>query len=367
MRRTSKLLETGCFCCFRDQSVPFYMPLGQAVLDGIRQVINQHSRRYGLNQVSLPTIVQDEILRQGQEIHQSFKDKMMLLDGDMQGHHLLFTPEPIIHDLATACLLSHRQLPIRLCYHVDMFRNVNDARGMLKTRQFQIFAGTTIEPNQQSTQATLDSFEQLTVELLQDLGVPVRTCHGRNSMAFELFYLAHEGESLFIPELNPSQKINALSLAMAYQYCAEKKLSARFQDAQNSRRRILMTTYAVGVQRLFYAVFDAHRDSLGFQLPEAVRPADVTIIPNREADRDYADQLYRQLIGLGRRPILDDRRQHSYGKRAAFADYIGAPWKLKVDGVKLTLTNRGLTESFTDTRTDLVKRLCEHTDSRGVI
>jgi prolyl-tRNA synthetase len=357
-RPTSKLLEGGCFCYFREPSVPFYLPLGQMTLDGIRSVVNQHAKEGGLNQISLPMIVQDSILDQGQEIESAFKEKMMLLSGDMKGYHLLFTPEPIINDLLAVQLLSHRQLPIRLCYHVDMFRNVSDARGILKTRQFQTFVGTTIESDDESVSHSLQLFEALTLKIFENLGIPVKMCHGHKGMAFELFYLAKEGESLFIPEIDPQSRIKALSLAMGYHYCPGGKLSARFQDRHNKKRRILMTTYAIGVQRLFYVVFDAHRDALGFKLPKLVRPADVVLIPKTEVDTAWSNRLSTKLRALGQRILIDDRYQISAGNRAAFADYIGAPWKLKIDGETLTLSNRDRSESIQEPEGHLIEVIC---------
>ncbi len=357
-RPTSRLLEAGCFCYFREPSVPFYLPLGQMVLEGIRNVINQHAVRSGLCQISMPTIVQDAILDGGQEIEPGFKDKMMLLGGDMTGYHLLFTPEPIIDDLLAVQLLSHRQLPIRFCYHVDMFRNVSDARGMLKTRQFQTFVGTTIEADDHGVAASLHLFETLTSEIFGTLGIKVKTCLERKGMAFELFYEAKEGESLAIPELDPDKRVKALSMAMAYHYCPSGKLSARFQDRLNKKRRIKMTTYAIGVQRLFYVVFDTNRDALGFNLPELVRPADVVIIPKAERDTDAATRITSRLQTFNQRVITDDRHNIPLGDRAAFADYIGAPWKLKVDGETFSLANRDRSHSRQDSEGQLIETIC---------
>lgn len=357
-RPTSKLLEAGCFCYFREPSVPFYLPIGQMVLDGIRSVINRHAKESGLNQISLPMIVQDTILDQGQEIEPAFKEKMMFLGADMKGYHLLFTPEPIISDLLAVQLLSHRQLPIRFCYHAEMFRNVTDARGILKTRQFQTFVGTTIEPDEEAVSQSLQLFEALTLKIFENLGITVTICHGHKGMAFELFYLAKEGESLFIPQIDPQNRTKALSLAMGYHYCPGGKLSARFQDRHNKKRRILMTTYAIGVQRLFYVVFDAHRDALGFKLPRLVRPADVVVVPKTEDDMVCCNQLSAKLRALGQRVLVDDRHQISPGNRAAFADYIGAAWKVKVDGEALNLINRDRSESVQETEGRLIDVIC---------
>jgi prolyl-tRNA synthetase len=361
-RPTSRLLGAGGFCYFRDPSVPFYLPLGQLVLDGVRTVINDHARECGLSQISLPTIFQDTLLETGQEVEAGFKEKMMVLGGDMKGYHLLFTPEPIIDDLLAAQLLSHRQLPIRFCYHVDMFRNVADARGMLKTRQFQTFVGNTIEPDDEAVAHSLQLFESLTLAIFDQLGITVKTCRERKGMAFELFYMANEGESLFIPELDPDKRITALSLAMAYHYCPTGQLSARFQGRDNKKHRILLTTYAIGVQRLFYTVFDAHRDALGFRLPKRVRPADVVLVPKTEADVARSLQLQARLRALGQRVLIDDRCQISLGARAAFADYIGAPWKWKIDGETLSLTSRDRAQSIEESEGVLLDVICQDSE-----
>jgi prolyl-tRNA synthetase len=266
---------------------------------------------------------------------------MMRLAEPLDAYHVMFTPEPMIHDLAALTLLSYKQLPLRFCYHLDFFRDVKDAKGILKSRQFKTFVGTSIDADSNSVAEAIKLFRDLTTDILSTLAIQASVVRGRNGSDWETFYFGSEGESLELPELEMQGKVKALSLAMAYQYCPDKKLGGRYQNRRNKKKRVLMTTYGLGVQRLFFAVFDSCRDALGFALPAAVRPFDMVVIPKDQRSVEEAEQVYEVLRGSRYSVLLDDRMQHMSGLRAAFSDYLGIPMKIVVNGQEMRIGRRG--------------------------
>lgn len=328
---TSAMISNGTFCYFSDTNAPFYLPLGQLVLEKVTALINSASKRRDIYQVTMPLLAKNEILDQGERIESGFATKIMALAQPMESYHLLFTPEPILHDLVKTKLLSHRQLPIRVCYHAEVFRAITDKMGLLKSRQFKTFIGNSIDGDLASVRQSMDLFCDLTNDIFSNLNIPTSLCERADGINREYYYFGSEGEDLSLPELGFTQKIEGLSLAMAYHYGPNHKFSARFQNVSNEKKRIMMTTYGLGVQRLFYAVFDACRDDFGFKLPDSVAPFRMALIPKQAGDLEFAEILYKDLQKREVDVLLDDRIRSSSGKRCAFADFIGVAQKVIID------------------------------------
>ena len=360
---TSRLLSNGCFCYFDDPSAPFYMPIGQIVLENLTRFVNRAARRHGVWPVTVPLMIRDDILEIGQKLEGGFADRIIKLADPLSAYHLLFTPEPVLLSLARLNLLSYRQLPYRIVYHADLFRQVTDPKGLLRNRQFKIFMGTAFDDSTESVIESLHTFEQLTQEILDALGVPTRRCVRSAGITSEFYYFCAEGDQLFIPEINPDERVRCLSVAMAYQYGADQKLPARFQNRQNSKERVQMTTYGMGIQRLFYVVFDACRDRLGFRLPKGIRPFEVSVIPKAGADLDRALSVQRMFDQHDISCLLDDRLQISPGQRAAFSDYTGAPVKVFVEDETYRVRRRAQQDELrlpiADTPTEQLRALLE--------
>lgn len=337
---TSNLISEGGLCSFLDSSAPCYLPYGHIILDNITNVVNIISSNHDIVQITVPSIMKNEVLSEGEVIDPGFAEKIVGLAGRMENYHLLFTPEPFIHNQVNAELLSYRQLPIRVCYHADVFRAITDPKGILKSRQFRTFMGNSIDADLKSVEDSLSIFTKISEEIFDSLGVPVKLCNRPIGINIEFYYFGSEGEELFIPELNPTSKITCLSLAMAYHYSPFHNLSAQYQDRTNKKHSILMTTYGLGIQRLFYAVLDAHRDKLGFNLPQRVRPFDYSVVPRNDLCLEYSQTIYQHFCNNSVRVLFDDRVQYSKGRRLAFADFIGVPYKVIVEESSFYLATR---------------------------
>jgi hypothetical protein len=222
-----------------------------------------------------------------------------------------------------------------------MFREVTGAKGILKNRQFKMFSGITLDQNDDSVKNSLDVFAAFTREVLGLLQIPVKVCVRPTGITREFYYFGSEGDYLSIPEFDPAHKIKCLSVAMAYHYGATEKLPVRLQNHLNTKERVHMTTYGLGIQRLFYTIFDSCRDALGFNLPKHVRPFALSIIPKRPSDMQIALRIRSFCDEHGFAALLDDRFRISAGRRAAFSDYIGAPIKVIVEGSTCSIKRRG--------------------------
>lgn len=338
-RKTSLLLENGTFTFFRDPGVPFYLPIGRRVLNKLETLLLDEAEKLGMVHIEIPAIMKDEVLEEGEEITNTFNDRIVRLSNNsLEGYHLLTTPEPMILDLASVSLTSHNQLPIRMVYNVDVIRGVQKPKGMLKGRQFKTFMGTSLDEDSNSLKESLELFGNLSDNVFKKLGIEVYKRRNQGNIDIEQFYFGTEGDNLPMPEIDPEKRVKGMSLAMVYHYNPEKKVKARFRDKQNKNSRVFYGTYGLGTQRTFYALFDSHRDSKGFDLPTEFAPFRYTVIPLNKKDIKTAEIMYDQL--QRRETILDDRTNLILGERASFSDYIGVPWKIIIGNERYTLRNR---------------------------
>ncbi len=337
-RKTSSLLEEGVFVYFRDPGIPFYLPIGRRVLEGIQEILLDEAQKLGISPVEIPAIMRDDVLKEGQEIVDTFNERIVKVDNEnLRGYHILTTPEPMILDLASISLTSHNQLPIRFVYNVDIVRGVQRPKGMLKGRQFKTFMGNSLDENQQSLEESLRLFETLSDNIFRRMDIRVHKRRNQGEISIEHFYLAEEGDNLIMPEIDQEKRVKALSLSMAYHYDPKKKVKARFRNRQNGNSRVLYGTFGLGTQRAFYALFDSHRDERGFNLPPELAPFKYAIIPVTPRDIAGAETVYSH---LGEKAIIDGRRNVLFGERAAFSDYLGVPWKIISGNGEYTLRSR---------------------------
>ena len=340
--KTSELIEACCLCYFVEPSAPIYLPIGQIIIDKINLQIDNIAYDHGVNKITIPILVKNETLKFGEPIKDSFCKQIMSLKKPLNDFHILFTPEPIIIQLAKQNLLSYRQLPIRICLTSDVFRIINDTKGILKSREFLTFMGLSIDPNNIVQDESIAIFSSMTSRIFSLLHVNTRKCNRATGINEEFYYIGTEGEYISLPEVDTTQKTICLSLAMTYKYCPNSQISVRFRNESNLKQPILITTYGLGLQRLFYAILDSCRDDFGFNIPEILRPFKISIIPKKRADFKTSFEIYHSLQKHIGKCFFDDRFQHSSGKRSAFSDNIGIPKKIIVNDNTLTVNERGI-------------------------
>lgn len=347
-KKTSSLLEDGTFSFYKDPGVPFYLPIGKKILDNAQSIFSDESEKLGMLQIEIPSIMKDNVLEKGQKIEDTFNEKTIsLLNENLKGYHLITTPEPMLLDLASVSLFSHNQLPIRFVYDVDVVRGIKKPKGILKGRQFKTFMGNSFDKDKNSLEESLETFGQLSDNIFERLGIETYKRRNKGGSYIEHFYFCSEGENLPMPEIDPEERVRAMSLSMTYNYKPGKNLRANFRDKNNKNSDALYGTFGLGTQRVFYALFDSHRDERGFNLPLELSPFKYSVIPLKKKDNKIANEIYSQIKDNA---CLDDRKNKLLGERASFSDYIGIPWKIIVGNGEYTLKNReeSLEKRFND-------------------
>ena len=110
-------------------------------------------------------------------------------------------------------------------------------------------------------------------------------------------------------------------------------LGASVLDGDGKDRVLEMGCYGIGITRIVGAAIEQNHDHDGIIWPEPLTPFNVVLVPinmhRSEAVRDAAEELYRELQGLGLEVLLDDRDVRP-GVKFADAELIGIPHRLVI-------------------------------------
>ncbi len=333
--------ENGNFVVFKDPGLPFFMPLGKRIMERLTGLFHDMARQLGLDVIEVPLLMRNDLLRMGQHVGNIFARKILNLSEPLDKYHLLTTPEMLLINLASDLQISYRQLPIRFLYQTEFFRGIPHCAGLQKSRQFKCVVGTSFDADSSSLAESLKIYERLMDMLCAAIDLPIFKRHGHSGLAFQHFYLGGVGDNLELPEVNSNQRVRALELAMAYHY-KPTNLPPRFRTNRNTNSRVLVGTFGLGLSRLLLAIFDHHRDSLGFKFPVTLRPVTLTVIPSTNSDMENSLRIYTRLVEQRLSVAIDDRINIGAGSRAALSDQIGAPIKLIIKKGALLLCPRGI-------------------------
>lgn len=106
-----------------------------------------------------------------------------------------------------------------------------------------------------------------------------------------------------------------------------EKLGATFFDETGKPKNMVMGCYGIGITRLLSAIVEQHHDDQGIIWPMSVAPFQVHVIPvsmKDEQQRNFAGELYHQLLERKYEVLLDDRPEKP-GVKFNDADLIGTP------------------------------------------
>lgn len=327
---TEDLLNTILFR-YDSNAIPFLTPIGKTIIQNMENTMLAEANRHGIEPIELPTIVDNAVLEQGQEMGEQFRSKIMYLQGNMEGFHLMMTPEPLIINVLADNNLSHTQLPLRYMYASNFYRDMADPRNFLRGKQFKMFGAFSVDADISSLKQSAEVFDSMTQAIFSTFNLPVHKHDDPNKFMSEYFYLSEAGkENAYLPEIDPTKKTKALSLAMYYQYTTDKPLKLKYRNNENKKAKPLFLTYGMGTQRTLFAIMDANRDQYGFNLPECLRPFDYVLIPLKQEQKPLANKTYYRLQNMGLKVALDDRTNVSVTNRQTCSQFLSCPTNIIV-------------------------------------
>ncbi len=366
-----------------------WLPLGNAVLQNIEQIVREEQDRAGANELLMPTIQSSDLWRQSGRYEDYGKE--MLRFKDRHGREMLYGPtnEELITEIFRAGAKSYRDVPAML-YHIQWkFRDeVRPRFGVMRGREFLMKDAYSFDLDQESA---FRAYRKQFVTYLRTFArmglkaVPMEAETGPigGNMSHEFVILADTGETEIFThkdlldydvlgqniDLDDDDQIKPIVDYWTGQYARtddmhdqgeferqvpedkrvqrrgievghifyfgtkySEPLEATVSTKEGQSVPVHMGSYGVGVSRLVGGLIEAFHDESGIVWPESVAPFKVGLINLRVGDegcRQACADLEAKLEQAGL-TVLHDDTDDSPGAKFAQMDLIGLPWQLIV-------------------------------------
>lgn len=350
----SALTDHGLITDICEGGFPIFTPLGTKIIENIERIFHDNATAAGFDLMRIPNAMRTDTLEKGQPISDQFRQKIMNLTGNLKDYHIISTPETHFVKWSLTHQLSHHQLPVRMYYMDELHRQMPYTKGSLITRQIRICGGISVEQQDKNggELSGIGSIRKIIIDSLTEIGLPIHQEKNFNGFSDEFFYLSSdrggpvEGDNVALPSINATQRTRGFSVGMIYEYPMEKDFAIRFRNEKNKDERASLISFGVCSQRVLCCMMMEYHDAKGFNLPASIRPFDVYIVPAAKKDCPAAEELYSNLskaFNKSARPgrvAIDSRLNKTVNDRNASADYIGAAFKIVLNGDKVTVFNR---------------------------
>ena len=325
---TSKLMKDLVYD-FNDPYIPFFTPIGTKLFNNIENVFKQNAATIDCDEVIIPQLMTTALLAQGQEIGELFGRKIMHLSGKMTDYHLVTSPEMMFINTLSRNNIDACSLPINYYYISNLFRDMPDPKNILRSKQFRVIGGVSLDKTQQDRLKTENKLLEILHKTFTDCKIPFLAEYGSSGFTCEYFYMnAKETENYIIRSIDQHKKTKALSFAMIYDYTKECPFDViHTNPSTHTKDKTFITSYAISTQRLLYIIMDTFKDQKGFALPANIRPYDVAIITN-EHGLETANKIKTAMSSFGISAYTDNMFGKTHTKRLDNADYIGTGLKV---------------------------------------
>jgi len=342
-----------------------YLPLGVRVLAKIEQIIREEMTRIGSQEVLMPAL-------QPREIWETTKrwdmEVLFRLKGDGDRDLALGpTHEEVVTPLVGRFIQSYKDLPASVFQIQTKFRNEPRAKsGVLRGREFRMKDMYSFHIDQADMDAYYERAKEAYTRVFDRCGLGAQTfltfASGGpfSKYSHEYQTITPFGEDTIhlwrekgiavnreiadevrdTPEWKGAQleEVKAIEVGNIFQ------LGTRFsdacgisvQDAQGTKRPVLMGCYGIGSTRLLGTIVEVHHDERGMRWPEEVAPFDVHLVSlaRSDAERSAVERLVQELDARGVDVLVDDR-DVSAGQKFADSDLIGIPVRAVVSAKTL--------------------------------
>lgn len=335
--KTSELMEAGPIFSMRYPGMVHYMPIGNMIIERLRNLVKHAHASMGSLEVKIPNYMKRGLLDSGEKVEKTFADKFVILPDPMGDYMILTTHEMELLDWLKGDGISYKSLPIRISFTKGIFRPIKNPKRILKLREVEVQAMLSLDADQSGFENSLQEyanacesiFEKLQIGYVKQVSKTRNKTSPHSGFDLEYFYKSEEGENVSSPSDGIKEKV--LSLSMGYKYAPLPEF-IRVTNQKNQLADPVVGTYAMGLERLLFASFDSSRDQFGFDIPEAIRPFDSSVLVFGDEKELYqkAKKIYESLSQEGKTVLFDDRPRAKRVEKARLSDYLGIPTKIIV-------------------------------------
>lgn len=363
--KNAELLIRAGFIQKMQAGVYSYLPLGERVIEKIKNIIRHEMNAIGGQEVHLASLQEKEMWSKTGRWDDAVVDnwfKTKLKNDTELG--LGFTHEEPLTTLLKDHIRSFRDLPVYIYQFQTKFRNEKRAKsGILRGREFLMKDLYSFSKTEDGRAQFYEKAKEAYVRIFEKAGIGDKTfvtfASGGSFAQFshEFQMLTDAGEDSIFVDKEKKIAVNKevyndevlAQLGLKKENLVEVKavevgnifnlgtkfsepLDLVFQDEEGAMQPVIMGSYGIGVPRLMGAIVEASNDDNGIIWPRSVAPFDVHIIhvTGSEETAARAERLYRSLQDAGYEVLYDDRAVARAGEKFADADLIGIPTRIVV-------------------------------------
>jgi len=308
-------------------------PYGYALWEGMQRWLDARFKATGHVNAAFPVLIPESLLRREAEHVQGFAPQVAWVThgGDEELEERLAvrpTSEAIIMPMYARWVQSYRDLPILIVLWNSVVRWEKATRLFLRTREFYWHEGHTAHRTEEEAEREalliLDIYREFVEQVL---AIPVLVGRKPPSERF-----AGAQRTYTLEALMPDAQAIQAGTSHYFGQNFGRAFDIRFLDADNQEKYVSTTSWAIS-SRIIGALVMAHGDDRGLQLPPAIAPYQVVIVPipgkDGEAVRQRAAELAARLEQRFR-VTLDDREQYTPGWKFHEWELRGVPVRLEL-------------------------------------
>ncbi len=308
-----------------------YEANGTAIWERIQEVLNQQFKETGHQNVTMPMLIPENLLRKESELVNGFAPEVAWVTqgGDKELDERLCirpTSETLFSDYFHDVVKSYKDLPLKYNQWCNVMRWEKEARPFLRGREFFWQEGHTVHATQEEAEYETHFMLELYKKFFEEyLAIPVLT--GRKT---EKEKFAGAEYTLTVEAL----MYNGVSLQSGTTHYFGQKFARaydiKFMTKNNDFEYVYQTSWGVS-NRMIGALIMVHGDDNGLILPPKIAPRQVAIIKATSDDEtnNLADKLYKTLCDAGIKCYIDDT-DRSFGYKLAESEVNGIPVRIEL-------------------------------------
>lgn len=339
-----------------------FLPLGLRVHNKICNIVRQEMDAIGGQEILMPALTPKRVWQQTDR-WDNLDILFKLTGADKKEYALGATHEEIVVPLMKKFIFSYKELPVYVYQIQTKFRNELRAKaGLIRGREFSMKDLYSFHTDQKDLDKFYELVEKAYFKIFKRCGLADVTYltfasggdFSKYSHEFQTLTEAGE-DTIYICDkcriaVNkeiieeqkkcPSCQSDNLREEKAVEVGNIFKLGTRFSkpfnlayaDADGKEHSVEMGCYGFGPSRTIGTIVEVCHDDKGMIWPEEVAPyrAHLLSIGKEKEVKDFAENLYSELLENKIEVLYDDRDDISSGKKFADADLIGIPFRLVV-------------------------------------
>lgn len=359
--KNAQLLIRAGFVYKEMAGVYAYLPLGLRVIEKIKQIVREEMNDIGSNELIMTGLQRKDIWEKTGRWSDEVVDiwfKTKLQDETELG--LGWSHEEPIVEMLKQYIHSYKDLPISLYQFQTKLRNELRAKsGIMRGREFVMkdmysfhvsaedlekYYNQTIEAYKRVydrlgigdetyvTFASGGAFTQFSHEFqtICEAGEDVIYLHREKNIAVNEEVIDEAVKELGISR-DELEKVKTAEVGNIFNFGTQKtdEMGLYFAGQDDNKQSLHIGSYGIGITRVMGVIAEKMSDEKGLVWPEAVAPFKVYLVSIGEQGSAKADEIYKELTGLGIEVLYDDRDERP-GAKFADAELMGIPVRVTV-------------------------------------